>query len=187
MMGPHRSAHWIVSIAVLAIVFPSNPRASLPGDQRGTASQAVPAEREVRFELRLAEFKPGPGLTPMTLESGITIYVSAAPLISNRDIFGARVMRTESNEQFSIGLTFGSEAAARVAKATTAHVGKPIAIIIDGQVSSAPVVTGPISDRAMISGAFTQKEAEDLVKPFVAIARKNRDAGPLLCRVIGWC
>ncbi|MDD3024591.1 MAG: protein translocase subunit SecD, partial [Syntrophomonadaceae bacterium] len=49
------------------------------------------------------------------------------------------------------------------ADATTANVGKPLAIVIDGQIISTPTVQVPITDgSARITGTFTAKEAENL-------------------------
>ncbi|MBP3616623.1 MAG: protein translocase subunit SecD [Lachnospiraceae bacterium] len=51
----------------------------------------------------------------------------------------------------------------KFAKATTAHVGEPIAIVYDGEVVSAPVVQQPLTDgKAQISGSFTTEEAMNL-------------------------
>ena len=140
----------------------------------------------IEFELRLAEPKPSPGLTAVKRgDSPDTIYVSATPVVTNEDIVGARVVDVDG--RFAIGLEFTSKAAERLRAATASHVGKPIAIMINGRVASAPVLTAPISDSAMISGSFTRKEAEELVSRFSAIATKNRAKAGMLCRMFGWC
>ena len=49
------------------------------------------------------------------------------------------------------------------AKLTTANVGKPIAIVLDNIVYSAPFVNGPIPNGSSeISGSFSVQEAQDL-------------------------
>jgi SecD/SecF fusion protein len=49
------------------------------------------------------------------------------------------------------------------AKMTTANVGKPIAIVLDNVVYSAPFVNGPIPNgSSQISGSFSTTEASDL-------------------------
>jgi preprotein translocase subunit SecD len=45
---------------------------------------------------------------------------------------------------------------------TSAHIGQPMAIVLDGQVLSAPRIDAGIRDQGVISGQFTQEEAESL-------------------------
>jgi len=45
---------------------------------------------------------------------------------------------------------------------TGANIGRPLAIVLDGKVQSAPVIEGRISDSGIIRGSFTQQEVEDL-------------------------
>ena len=47
--------------------------------------------------------------------------------------------------------------------ATASHIGKPVAILIDGDVVMAPVLTGLISTSAVIDGNYTRAEAERIV------------------------
>lgn len=61
-------------------------------------------------------------------------------------------------------LNFNSEGAALFEKITTDHVGETLAIFLDGQPISQPVIQQPISGgQASISGRFTAAEARDLV------------------------
>lgn len=46
---------------------------------------------------------------------------------------------------------------------TAANVGKPLAIVLDGKVLSAPVINEPITGgQAQLSGGFTQESANQL-------------------------
>ena len=56
-------------------------------------------------------------------------------------------------------LTAGGE---RMRQATSTHIGRPVAILIDGDVVTAPVLTGPISSAAVISGDYTMGQAEKI-------------------------
>lgn len=63
-----------------------------------------------------------------------------------------------------VGLEFTSEGADLFAKITRENVGKPLAVILDGQVLSAPVIQGEIDGgQAQITGNFTPQEAKTLV------------------------
>src|SRR6185369_11665150 len=45
---------------------------------------------------------------------------------------------------------------------TRANLGKPMAIVLDGRVLSAPNIEGAIRDKGTISGSFTKEQAESL-------------------------
>lgn len=62
-------------------------------------------------------------------------------------------------------LHFNSEGAELFKKITTEHTGEVLAIFLDGQAISTPVINEPIpGGEAVISGSFTAKEAKDLVR-----------------------
>ncbi|MBI4088971.1 protein translocase subunit SecD [Candidatus Kaiserbacteria bacterium] len=64
-----------------------------------------------------------------------------------------------------IVLNFDSEGAKLFEKLTTEHVGEMLAIFLDGQPISTPVIQEPIpGGQATISGNFTATEARDLVR-----------------------
>ncbi len=47
-------------------------------------------------------------------------------------------------------------------KLTSANIGKPMAIVLDGKILSAPSIEGPFGKTFQITGSFNQKEAADL-------------------------
>jgi SecD/SecF fusion protein len=62
-----------------------------------------------------------------------------------------------------IALTFDTEGTALFGRITTANVRRQLAIVIDGELQSAPVINEPITGgRATISGDFTLQEAQRL-------------------------
>lgn len=69
----------------------------------------------------------------------------------------------DQNQQVVVGFTFDSQGGRRFAQATQQNVGKPFAIIVDGQVISAPNINEPIlGGRGQISGGFTVESANEL-------------------------
>ena len=63
-----------------------------------------------------------------------------------------------------VGLQFTSDGADLFAKITKENVGKPLAVILDGQVLSSPVIQGEIDGgQAQITGNFTPDQAKALV------------------------
>jgi hypothetical protein len=114
----------------------------------------------VRFEVRLAEERPIPGLVVgQVVDSGRVIYLHPEILVSNEDIAQSSVVQ-DGPDQFGVSVQFLPSGAERMKQATATHVGRPVAILIDGSVVMAPVVRSPISDSAVITGHFTQAEAE---------------------------
>jgi preprotein translocase subunit SecD len=125
---------------------------------RGTLRAAV------RFEVRLAELQPAPGLIVARVgESERLIYLHPELIVTNDDIAQSWVTR-DGPDRFSISVEFLEPGAQRMRQATSAHVGRPVAILIDGAVAIAPVVRSAISNSATITGNYSQSEAERIAE-----------------------
>ena len=121
---------------------------------RGTLQAAV------RFEVRLAEAQPVAGLiVARVANSEDVIYLHPEMIVTNDDIAQSWVLQDAPN-RFGVSVELLEPGAQRMRQATAAHLGRPVAILIDGEVVAAPVVRAPISDSAVISGDFTRAEAE---------------------------
>jgi preprotein translocase subunit SecD len=130
---------------------------------RGT----TPVLAAVRFEVRLAEDRPIPGLVvAQVADSGRVIYLHPETVVSNDDVAQGWVVRNGS-PGFDVAVRFLASGAERMRQATTTHVGRPLAILIDGTVVLAPVVRSPIDDSAFISGNYTRAEAERIANGIV--------------------
>ena len=129
---------------------------------------AVEMIAAVRFEVRLAEDTPANDLqaVPMT-DSGRTIYIHAEPFVTNADIASAEVRPDDGDAVFAVALTFTEEGAEQMLQATRDHVGRPLAILIDGKLVAAPVLKSPISNSADVNGIFTRAEAERIVNGII--------------------
>jgi preprotein translocase subunit SecD len=115
----------------------------------------------VRFEARLAEETPAAGLRETkTADSERTIYLHQEVVVSNSDIAQARVVPGNTPTTFSVTVEFNAAGAMKMLKATESHIGKPLAILLDGELVMAPTVRGPASTSAVITGNFTRAEAE---------------------------
>ncbi len=141
------------------------------------------------LEFRLVEFPPGGGgvgsreeilsnyggAMPGNLEllGGVTrddlgevvgrqfYAVQKRPVITGRDLKSARPGLGEFNEPV-VNFFLTHEGGELFAEATGANVGKGLAIVLDGNVQSAPRIKSRISDSGIIEGGFTQQEVEDL-------------------------
>lgn len=113
----------------------------------------------IRFEVRLAEDGPGPDLREAPVDgTNRHIYLHPDVVAANRDITTARV--AERDGRFVVEIAFTADAAGRMRRATITHLGRPLAILLDGAVVLAPTVRGPIGEMAVLTGAYTRADAE---------------------------
>jgi hypothetical protein len=118
----------------------------------------------VRFEVRLAEWKPAPGLREAKIAgTRDLIDLHDEVIVTNSDIAQAKVIPQANGSDFKIGVTLNPAGARKMHTFTENHIGKIAAILIDGEVVAAPVVTSPIAESAVIDGHLTKKEAEKIV------------------------
>ena len=88
------------------------------------------------------------------------IYLHADVVVGNGDISQSRVVPGDGPAQFWVGVDFSPAGAEKMRRATADHVGRPIAILGDGVVVTAPMLRSPVGGSAVISGDFTRAEAE---------------------------
>jgi hypothetical protein len=114
----------------------------------------------VRFEVRLAENQPAPGLVVAGVPgSSQLIYLHPEIVVSNDDIAQSWVSQ-DGQDQFSVVVDLLPSGAERMRQATADHLGRPVALLIDGSVVMAPTVRAPIGSSAVITGHFTRAEAD---------------------------
>ncbi len=119
----------------------------------------------VRFEVRLAEERPGPGLREVkVVGSNRSVYLHDEVIVSNSDIAVARVMQGPGRWEYAVGIEFNASGAEKMRAATGNHIGQPLAVLLDGQVAMAPTLRSPIDASARITGNFTRSQAERIVK-----------------------
>ncbi len=123
---------------------------------------------KVKVEIRRAESKKAEGLIEAKIEgTQKKVYLHKAADATNADIASARVIEDEF-KLVSIEIVFTKEGAKKMANLSDEHKGKPVAIVVDGKVVSAPVLRVNINEKALITGDFTKDEAERIVKGITA-------------------
>jgi protein-export membrane protein SecD len=79
---------------------------------------------------------------------------------------GVKSAVSSQNEQFSglwqVTVEFSDEAAKVLGDYTRTHLGKALAIVLDGKVLSVPIIQAEISAEAVITGNFTEQEVKRL-------------------------
>lgn len=111
--------------------------------------------------------------TPTTVDGKTTVEVAqnyvptelTGRYLKNAELqFGSGQGSSLANEPIIV-LHFTDEGAALFEKITTDNVGKQLAIFLDGEVISSPVINEPIpGGTAIITGSFTPKEGRDVVQ-----------------------
>lgn len=84
-------------------------------------------------------------------------------LVTGKDLKDAQASPGVGGKSATVDLEFNDAGTQLFKEATADNVGKPLAIVIDNEIISAPIVNEPIpSGRAQISGSFTAEEAQNL-------------------------
>ena len=109
--------------------------------------------------------EPGQQIFPYAPDSGFAgqnVAVYRLGGIDGNSLIKAQASRNQENQDVVV-ITFNQQGGARFAKLTSENVGKQFAIILDGQVISAPVINDPIyGGTSEISGNFTAESAQQL-------------------------
>jgi preprotein translocase subunit SecD len=85
--------------------------------------------------------------------------------LTGRYLTKARVEFDPSTRVPSVGLVFNEEGAQLFAELTREHIGEVLAIVLDGQILSAPQIQSEITNgQAQVTGNFTPDEAKVLVR-----------------------
>jgi preprotein translocase subunit SecD len=81
--------------------------------------------------------------------------------VTGRDLKTARPGMGQFNQPI-VEFSLTPDGATKFGQLTGANVGKPLAIVLDGRVVSAPNIHSQINDNGQIEGGFTQQQAQDL-------------------------
>ena len=119
---------------------------------------------EVTLEFRIAEDEPATGLTEMIFEmTGESFYLHKEVLVDQSNIDTAIV--TTQNKRPAILLVLTREGTRKFAELTQRNVGKRCAMILNGELVSAPRIMAPIVEgRAILAGNFTESEANRIAE-----------------------
>ena len=88
--------------------------------------------------------------------------VESVAVVTGRDLKNARRGLDYDNNTPNVSFTLKPEAASRFQRITRDNIGRQLAIILDSEVQSAPVIQGAIYDQGQITGNFSIEEAQDL-------------------------
>jgi preprotein translocase subunit SecD len=130
----------------------------------------------------------GTKLAPTVPRGGQQVWylISRSPIVRGTDIRDAHATQGELNH-WETNFVLTQEAAKRFERYTEANINNRAAIVVDGQIISAPTIQSKISDTGRITGAATQEEAADLALnlragslPASVVYQEERTVGPSL-------
>lgn len=109
---------------------------------------------------------PGTELVPgkSTGQGGESWWIlDRAPTVTGRDLRSATESRnTNRPGTWQVNFNLSTEAARRFGPFTEQNIGRPMAIVIDHRVESAPIINARIEDSGYIEGNFDQQSAHEL-------------------------
>lgn len=116
------------------------------------------------------------------------MVVEKRPIVAGQDLRDARALPDQFNSKnYQISFSLKPGGAERFGTWTGANIGKDLAIVLNGQVQSAPRIQGQITDTGQITGSFSKDTAEDLALtlrsgalPARIVYQEERTVGPSL-------
>ncbi|MGK2739714.1 protein translocase subunit SecD [Tepidicaulis sp. LMO-SS28] len=113
-----------------------------------------------------AQTRPPAGTQVLPLantEPAQHVLIERRALLSGENLIDAAASFDQQTNEPIVTFRLDSAGARRFGDVTTENVGQPFAIVLDGEVLSAPVIREPIlGGSGQISGGFSVKEANDL-------------------------
>ena len=103
------------------------------------------------LELRAASSVAVGGWQQMPGPGGTMLWVSTTSALTDADIARAEA-RTQSDGQRTVAVVFTTDGARKMAQLSTAQIGKPVAVLLDGKIIAAPIVRSSIANEATITG-----------------------------------
>ena len=112
------------------------------------------------IEMSAVTDTPTDSTKSVTLNDTTTILTSRTPLVTTDDITGATAAQTE--DQWVLNFTVTDPAAKRVHDFTKQHVGRNLALVVDGKVHGTPRIAGAIMGNGYRIDGFNRADAERL-------------------------
>lgn len=104
----------------------------------------------------------GSEVLPMA-DGSMSLAVTRLGGISGQSVVAAQTGFDQFTNQPMVLISFDEAGSRKLAEISGTNVGKPLAIVLDGKVLSAPVITEPITGgQAQISGGLTHENASQL-------------------------
>jgi len=110
------------------------------------------------------DVNPGPGneVLPSQDEEGLYYTVESAPVVTGEELVDAQPSFDQNNTP-AVAFRFNPSGARKFGNYTAENIGSPFAIVLDGEVVSAPVIQAHIAGGSgIITGRFSVEESTNL-------------------------
>ncbi len=119
--------------------------------------------KTAQLNFRLVSDNDEFGSEELISENGEKLFVSKRIVMSGENLIDAQPSIQNQNNEPTVSFTLDRLGSQKFGRATTDNVGNRLAIVLDGEIVSAPNINEPItSGNGMISGNFSFQEATDL-------------------------
>ena len=119
--------------------------------------------KTAQLNFRLVSENSEFGTDKLISENGEKLNISKRIIMSGENLIDAQPNINNQNNEPTVSFTLDRLGAQKFGRATTDNVGKRLAIVLDGEIVSAPSINEAItSGSGMISGNFSSQEATDL-------------------------
>ena len=119
--------------------------------------------KTAQLNFRLVSDNSEFGTERLVSENGEKLNVSKRIIMNGENLIDAQPNINNQNNEPTVSFTLDRLGSQKFGRTTTDNVGKRLAIVLDGQIVSAPSINEPItSGNGMISGNFSFQEATDL-------------------------
>ncbi len=119
--------------------------------------------KTAQLNFRLVSENSEFGIDELISDTGEKLKISKRIVMSGENLIDAQPSIQNQQNEPTVSFTLDRLGAQKFGRATTDNVGKRLAIVLDGNIISAPNINEPItSGNGMISGNFTFQEATDL-------------------------
>ena len=132
----------------------------------------IAVQAQAQFTMNAASDEAVPGWQKMEIE-GRSVWVNPTPALTSADIQGAEPGTDPNYGQF-VKVIFTEAGARKMRELTTAQMNKPIVIVLDGKLISAPKVRSVISNDGIITGKPPAGLTTDEVRRILTSVNRNR-------------
>ncbi|PJF09036.1 protein translocase subunit SecD [Pseudorhodobacter sp. MZDSW-24AT] len=106
--------------------------------------------------------EPGALVLPSADEAGVFYVLDSSPVVSGENLVDAQPAFDQNNRP-AVSFRFDPSGARLFGDYTASHIGQPFAIVLDGEVISAPVIQSHIAGGSgIITGQFTVEDSTEL-------------------------
>ena len=136
---------------------------SLSSRGRGNSTESPP----LSFKILQAQMDQGNGLQKREVKGQEkVVYTARNPLLTGECIKNARVEPSRSNTPgYEVRVIFNEQGKKTLKEYTSQHKGEPLAIVVDGEVLSAPIIRSEIGQgQCLIQGPFAKAKAQRIAQ-----------------------